>query len=195
MIIVYGGSFNPPTYAHYEIAKYLLEKYKPYELIFVPVGDHYQKDELESFSHRFEMLEIITEKLGQGKVSDIESGDFRGTIATLDYFQEKYPIHPIYFVLGADNLQTLDQWVEVERLLQDYYFLVLNRHQFDVRKYLTEHPLLNQFQHKFVIESKLPELPYSSTQYRQGDDGMVLEEINDYIKFHRLYQRGDRNEE
>ena len=39
----FGGSFNPVTKAHVELAKEITNKYKLDKVIFVPVGDKYNK--------------------------------------------------------------------------------------------------------------------------------------------------------
>ena len=41
MIIVYGGTFNPPTVAHQLIANKVIENFKPKKFILLPVGENY----------------------------------------------------------------------------------------------------------------------------------------------------------
>ena len=42
-IVVYGGAFNPPTLAHYKLAISVLKSIGADKLIFMPVGDNYNK--------------------------------------------------------------------------------------------------------------------------------------------------------
>lgn len=42
----FGGCFNPPTIAHINLAKKVLEKCNLDKLIFVPIGDFYSKKDL-----------------------------------------------------------------------------------------------------------------------------------------------------
>ena len=42
----FGGSFNPPTYAHINIAKASIEKLGLDKFFFVPVGNLYNKPDL-----------------------------------------------------------------------------------------------------------------------------------------------------
>jgi nicotinate-nucleotide adenylyltransferase len=44
----YGGAFNPPTIAHIKMAKKALNELNLDKIIFMPVGDLYQKSNLES---------------------------------------------------------------------------------------------------------------------------------------------------
>jgi nicotinate-nucleotide adenylyltransferase len=190
MIILYGGSFNPPTLAHYEISKYLIEKYNPQEFIFIPVGNVYDKNALVDFKHRYQMLKIIANKLPKTIVSDYESQkEYQGTIATLDYFQDQYPTESLYYVIGADNLLTIKTWIDYERLISLYKFIVFNRDNINSAHFIkTQIP--KNYQSAFIQENTFPNLAISSSLYRnEKKANIVLKEINDYIYKHHLYMR------
>ena len=58
MIIVYGGTFNPPTVAHQLIAIKLLKTLNQ-EIHLLPVGENYPwKSFYVPFKQRFEMLKL-----------------------------------------------------------------------------------------------------------------------------------------
>ena len=48
LIAIYGGSFNPPTVAHENIARDILELPEIEKIIYLPVGDSYKKKSLIS---------------------------------------------------------------------------------------------------------------------------------------------------
>ena len=52
----FGGCFNPPTIAHYELALKAIDIANLDKLYFEPMGDYYKKEELISSEYRFEML-------------------------------------------------------------------------------------------------------------------------------------------
>ena len=54
----FGGCFNPVTNAHIKLASQVVEKYSLDKLVFVPMGDKYQKPNLASEQTRYEMLKI-----------------------------------------------------------------------------------------------------------------------------------------
>lgn len=195
MIIVYGGSFNPPTLAHYEITKYLINKYKPNKFIFVPVGNKYKKNDLISFHHRYEMLKIIIEEFDNCIISDYENKwDFKGTFDLLNHFRKIYN-EEIYFVLGADNLLTIDKWIDFHKLIQLNHFIVFNRNNYDVIKYLNEHIIISKYKDHFIIEDSFKKKNISSSFYRNNNnDKQVLDKVNDYIYINKLYHRGVKNE-
>lgn len=195
MIIVYGGSFNPPTIAHFQIITHLMNKYAPDRLILVPVGDRYPKENLVPFSHRKAMLELITQEIKQVIISDIENQSaFKGTIELLEAVNEKYN-DLVFFVLGADNILHFDQWIRFDELIKKYRFIVFPRNGQEVHKFITEHPILSKFADHFYIEEDFQSIPVSSSQYRElEDDSVVLPEVNEYIYRHQLYSRGVNNE-
>lgn len=58
----FGGCFNPPTNAHINLAKKVLKECKLDKVIFVPVGNFYDKKELVSGEHRYNMLKIACKR-------------------------------------------------------------------------------------------------------------------------------------
>lgn len=191
MVIVYGGSFNPPTIAHIHIAKYLIQKYQPKPFIFVPVGDRYHKKDLAPFNHRKAMLEIATQGLNDVAISDFENTSvFKGTIELLETIQEIYP-DDVYFVLGADNLMDIETWIRFEELVKKFKFIVFPRDGIDVNQKIQSHPVLRKHSSHFFIEKDFIPHPISASLYRkEGKDEVVLKEVNDYIYRHQLYERG-----
>ena len=76
MDIVFGGSFNPPTVAHFRIAKKVMSAYPSAAFYFLPTGQAYWKEGLIEDRHRLSMLELLCRRLGpRAAVSDIEIKD------------------------------------------------------------------------------------------------------------------------
>ena len=182
MIIIFGGAFNPPTLAHYEIAEKLISKFNPNIFYFLPVGNRYNNKKMLDFNYRRDMVNIMANKLG-AKVSEMENEEsYRGTYYALLDFKKIDP--DVYFVMGADNLDYLDKWINAEELIKTNKFIVLSREGFDVYKLVnekySEHK--NNF-HIVEIDNKL-----SSTLFRVGlDKNILLSEVYEYIKKNNLY--------
>lgn len=86
IIAVFGGAFNPPTVAHINFAKQILNKIDRVEkVIFVPVSTKYHKSGLASDADRFNMLKCICDSEECLEVSSIELDSTRQlyTIETL----------------------------------------------------------------------------------------------------------------
>ena len=144
--VLFGGSFNPPTIAHYEIIKYLSLNYD--EVLILPNGDNYSfaGKVLDSFKHRVKMLEIITKEFNNVKILELENqNDFKGTYHTLRLLN-----HPT-FVLGSDCIDKLHLWKHFDELLRENNFIVFNRGNDDVRSLLNNNEYLNKSLEKFEI--------------------------------------------
>jgi len=190
MNVIFGGAFNPPTIAHYEIAKHVLNLPFVTELTFIPVGDHYKKPDLISACHRFEMLEITAKFLPKASVSKIEMEAERElkTIETLERLQAAYPDEQFAFLMGADNLSDLTTWHNYEKLVKNFKILVLDRGELDVRSLVNAH--FGFARDNFIIIDDFEKMAISSTAYRTdvSKNELLLPEVEAYIKKHRLYQ-------
>lgn len=98
-IVVMGGSFNPPTIAHYKLMKDAMQVVKADLGYFVPVSDAYLKRKMRynksanvlSPKVRIDMLQCMCAD-GTMKVSDIEMGTIKArSLETLMAIQEEYP--------------------------------------------------------------------------------------------------------
>ena len=73
IIVVFGGSFNPPLNSHFSLAEQIVSEYENVEkIIFVPVNQKYQKKGLLENKYRYEMLKCVCDKNDKFEVSDIE---------------------------------------------------------------------------------------------------------------------------
>lgn len=189
MNIIYGGSFNPPTIAHYEIAKYILNEFPNSTLYFLPTNNSYAKNDLRDFNFRLKMLELVCDKLGsRAKVSNFEGklDKYYGTYYTLSHFENPY------FVMGADNLVTISSWINYPKLIEDYKFIILPRNNIDIYSIFQSDDNLMKNRNNFIILNKFKELDLSSSTYRKTKDGsLLLEEVDEFIKKNNLYKETD----
>ena len=147
MILIYGGTFNPPTVAHYEIISLLKEKFNPDKFYILPVGPHYNKPGVANFSDRYQMCMIMADKLGI-EVSDLENETtYRGTYYALKYFEQFDK--DVYFVMGADNFDYLDAWINAENLVKEFKFIILSRGGFDINK--ISESKFKEYQDHFIL--------------------------------------------
>ena len=110
IIAVFGGAFNPPTVAHIELAKQILNGIENVEkVIFVPVSTKYNKKELASDEDRYQMLKAICDKEKGLEVSRIELDSDRQlyTIETLEKMKEANSNNDICFVIRNRQLKGL----------------------------------------------------------------------------------------
>lgn len=187
MIILYGGSFNPPTLAHYEILKLLNKKYMPAHIILMPVGSRYPKPELAEANYRLAMLKLMSKHFDNVIVSDFEiTKPFIGTIRALEYLEETYK-EPVALAIGADNLISLPTWIEADNLIKKYQLIVFNRTHIlsceKVKEFEKDHHVeLDVISYDYDISAS--KIRKNIKKYRKH----LLPEVYQFIKENHLYK-------
>ncbi|MDE5977475.1 MAG: nicotinate (nicotinamide) nucleotide adenylyltransferase [Turicibacter sp.] len=193
MIVIFGGSFNPPTIAHYQIAKHILTQLDCDKFFFLPVHDEYPKKGLISSQHRLAMLELVCQKLSKTFVSsvEVESNKVLTTFETLTILKAQFPNQELAFVIGADNLVDLPNWVQFEELIRNYKLIVFRREDISVDDIINKK--FQAFKDQFIVLDSLEQMDISSTQYRENLErvDLVLPSIDQYVKQYQLYGRGE----
>ena len=185
MVIVFGGSFNPPTRAHLEIIKKLLNTFEDSTVLVLPVGNDYKKSELIDFKHRFEMLKRLTKNIDRVIISDLEAHKtYNGTLGSLSELSKSY--NDLYFVTGADNLNTFDTWISYEKLLKSYPFIIMTRKS-GLTQEDAEH-MFAPYEHNFTY---IPfEMDIQSSDIRKmvkKHQKDLTDEVFQYIQENHLY--------
>lgn len=190
MIAVFGGAFNPPTLAHYEVARHVLGAKEVEHLFFIPVGDHYKKAGLVPAPHRVKMLEILTQDLPGASISkiEIEAGRALKSIETLKRLSLEYPDSELAFVMGADNLYDLINWHDYKRLVCEFKMIIINRGTLDVPAFIKDH--FEFAVDHFMIVDSFSKINISSSAYRTDPTrtNFLLPEVAHYIRENKLYQ-------
>jgi len=191
MIVVFGGAFNPPTIAHKEMARQIIETLRCSKFLFLPVGDLYKKPGLAASFHRVQMLDLVCQELPRAEVSDLEAKQktVLRTFETLELLQELYPEEEIAFVMGADNLMDLPNWYNYEQLLQKFRHIVFKREDLDIAQIINLR--FFDYRDRFILLEAKAAMNVSSTLYResQGNESLVPLSVSRYIKRHHLYGR------
>lgn len=193
----FGGCFNPVTNAHINLANLVVEKYHLDKLIFVPMGDKYQKRDLVGEQHRYEMLKIATNNQEKLEVSDIEL-NLPYSLTMLEAFkriEEQYKQVKPYFIIGADNLMKLIGLPDFETLVKNYEYIVIERQGIQVKEQIASNPILKRFKTHFNILEDNPYEQISSTEARKRIKGekqtnleeMLFKGVYKYIKEKGLY--------
>lgn len=193
---VFCGSFNPPLNSHCILAQQVLNEFREVEkVLFVPVSDQYNKKELISQEHRYNMLKLICNENEKFEVSDIELSSQRQayTIETLKILQKMYSEKQIILLIGSDNLAQLHTWHKVEELLKNFKILVLSRAEDEINQIIESNKLLKENKNSFIILENELRTNLSSNFVRQQIKNrksikyLLPEEVLKYIKMNNLY--------
>ncbi len=189
MKVIFGGAFNPVTNAHIKVYEFLKDKLDFTEFIFLPVSSAYTKSELVSNHHRKNMLELAIEDFDDIRVSDLEINDtdFLGTYQSLIRFSDREDCE-VGFVIGADNLEHMHTWINIEGILSEFKIIVIGRDHLDIRELISNNKVLKKYQNSFIIFDEF-QMEISSTKFRQTmDQSTVPKKVYHYIMENELYK-------
>ncbi|NPA87955.1 MAG: nicotinate (nicotinamide) nucleotide adenylyltransferase [Epsilonproteobacteria bacterium] len=166
---IFGGSFDPVHLGHIEIVKKALENLDIDKVIIVP---NYLNPLKKSFSAppelRLKWLKEVFSDFEKVEVSDYEISKNRPvySIETVKHFK------PTYFIIGSDNLKTLDKWKNIQELKNMVEFVVATRGELDEN-------LLKKHNIKKIINI---DVPISSTEIRNCNFKFLPKKIEKEIK-------------
>jgi len=186
MLIVFGGSFNPPTIAHLKIVKKLLSTYHGSQILLLPVGNDYSKPELIDIKYRIDMLNLLIANIHDVEVSDLEANrSYQGTLASLRELQKKDA--DVRFVIGLDNLLKVKRWIKYKELLADFPFIVMNRNGL-----ITQEEAQDSFKdidHDFSFIDFDEDISSTDVRlYPEKRNELLTKEIQAYILKNHLYE-------
>jgi nicotinate-nucleotide adenylyltransferase len=129
-VAIFGGSFDPVHKSHTKIAKLAIRLFNLEKLIFVIAYTPPHKTQQHAkTSDRICMLKLATKGLKKSEISlyEVERRKVVYSYQTLDHFQELYPSKEINMLIGADSLQDLQNWKNVEYITRRYKIIVAKR--------------------------------------------------------------------
>ena len=127
---IYGGTFDPIHHGHLILAREAREKLELDQIIFVPAAASPLKEPPHaSAALRLEMLQVAI-KGQEGFVVDdceVQRPAPSYSFDTALQFREREPKAQLFWLIGADNVSSLNKWHRVEELKQLVQFAVLDR--------------------------------------------------------------------
>ena len=129
-IAIFGGSFDPPHKGHIAIVREALRTLPIDMLIVMPTFLNPFKERFAASPHlRYRWLRKIFLFWPRVVVNDFEIWRGRQTYAIEDveYIKRRYAPTKIYYIIGSDNLASLDRWKNYRRLKNEVEFVVATR--------------------------------------------------------------------
>ncbi|MDQ3663472.1 MAG: nicotinate-nucleotide adenylyltransferase [Actinomycetota bacterium] len=187
-----GGTFDPVHHGHLVAASEVQSWFALDEVVFVPTGQPWQKDDrrVAPAEHRYLMTVIATASNPRFSVSrvDIDRAGPTYTIDTLRDLHLTAPDDELYFITGADALAQILTWRDVDEIFELAHFVGCTRpgHQLD------ESALQGLPEDRLAVV-EIPALAISSTECRtrvaKGEPVwyLVPDGVVQYIAKHGLY--------
>jgi len=199
-IVVFGGTFDPVHIGHIEVAQAAAGKIGAKKVVLVPArrSPHKQYRPIASDKDRIAMLKlsVIDKNLFQISPIELNRAEPSYTIDTIRHFKQQFGDDcELYWLIGADMLESLPKWHKIDELLNECNICVMNRGGF-------EKPDFNGLASGLSIENieklrkdiiETPMINISSTEIRQqliaGRDvsKLTCPAVLNYIQKHNLY--------
>jgi nicotinate-nucleotide adenylyltransferase len=131
-IALLGLSANPPTKGHIQLAQFVLNTSGEFDEVWLmPMYTHVYNKDMVSDEHRLKMCEIAAKVDGRIKVFDYEiknklSGETYNLFKRLK--QEEFNnTYNFSMIIGLDNANTFDKWVNFQELERMVRFVIVPR--------------------------------------------------------------------
>ena len=134
-IAIFGGSFDPIHIAHKKIVETALKELDIDKLIIVPTYlNPFKKDFLFEPKERFKLLQKVFKDEKRVEICDFEINQKKlsYTYETIRYIKASINPSKIYFIIGEDNLKSLNRWHNIDELKENLEFVVASRDGYDL---------------------------------------------------------------
>jgi nicotinate-nucleotide adenylyltransferase len=187
---VMGGTFDPIHHGHLVAASEVADRFELDEVIFVPTGHPYHKSGVSKAEHRYLMSVIATAANPQFTVSrvDIDRPGPTYTKDTLTDLRAAEPDAEWFFITGADALEAIAGWKDVDQVFAMAHFIGVTRPGFQLSD--------SALPAGAATLVEIPAMAISSTDCRRRVASgqpvwyLVPDGVVQYIGKHRLYQDG-----
>ena len=183
-LLIYGGTFDPPHFAHTQLSKKAMDYLSCNKVVFVIAATSPFKNTSNQSEekHRLEMLRLALASEPWAEISTLEldRGGTSYTIDTLETLQSQYGDDVTFTLLiGQDQSEKFDQWHRADEIEAIANVAVLAREGSTSDRFET---------------CPMRKMPLSSTQIRKNvNEGIeisdsVCPEVVAYITTHGLYK-------
>ena len=186
---ILGGTFDPPHLGHIALAENAIKELSLDNLLFIPsrIPPHKPQTKISPGDDRYAMLKLAIEGYPDLDITDMELKRVGKsyTYDTILELNKTYPDDEMFFIIGADNIQDMENWYKPDELISLINFIAANRPGFEPS---------GRFKDKIKL-FKMEPYNISSTEIREkianGEDvsNHLHPAVNDYIIKNQLYKK------
>ncbi|WNS74370.1 nicotinate-nucleotide adenylyltransferase [Bacillus sp. DTU_2020_1000418_1_SI_GHA_SEK_038] len=182
---ILGGTFDPPHLGHLIIANEVLNTFELDEIWFMPNQEppHKTKTNAIKTGDRENLLKLAISGHPNFKIERLELERLGPsyTYETMKVLTEKHPDKQFYFIIGADMVEYLPKWRNIDELVKIVQFIGVNRPSYSNK---SNYP---------ILYAEVPDIEISSSQIRtrllenKTIRYLVPDSVMNYIKENQLY--------
>ncbi|MDQ0269528.1 nicotinate-nucleotide adenylyltransferase [Cytobacillus purgationiresistens] len=183
---ILGGTFDPPHIGHLMIANEVLNGQALDEVWFMPNQEppHKVKSNAIKNEDRLELLKLAISSHPRFKIEQIEL-ERQGpsyTADTMSILKDRHREIEFFFIIGADMVEYLPKWHQIDQLLSMVRFIGVKRPEFHLH---SDYP---------IMYMDVPEIGVSSSMIRNRiKEGktiryLVPEQVREYMEENHLYE-------
>lgn len=197
---IMGGTFDPIHIGHLLLGEFAYEDFGLDEIWFLPNGNPPHKETADtgtSLEHRIEMIRKAIEGVPHFRLNlhEANTEEHSYTYRTMQEFNQMFPEHEFYFILGADSLFSIEQWKYFREIFPTCTILAAMRDDKDGREMQRQILYLTEKYGTRIRLLQAPLLEISSTVIRDrasrdlGVRYMVPDSVAEYIRTNHLYKK------
>lgn len=169
---IFGGTFDPIHIGHIHIAYEALYNLQLDKILFMPAGNppHKINKTITDAEIRYDLVKKAIEHEPHFEISDYEINKKGNSYSyeTVELFSKLECNTEWYFLIGVDSLMDLDNWKNVDRILNSCKLVVYNRAGFTMEKILKQKNYIEERFNKKIIFLNMPIIDISSTNIRNN---------------------------
>lgn len=192
-----GGTFDPIHYGHLVAASEVADLFDLDQVVFVPSGQPWQKDrDVSAAEDRYLMTVIATASNPRFSVSRVDI-DRAGPTYTKDTLRDLRALNPdsqLFFITGADALESILSWQGWEELFDLARFVGVSRPGYELNHdHITG--VLGELADDALTLVEIPALAISSTDCRRRAEEhrplwyLMPDGVVQYVSKRRLYSK------
>lgn len=196
---IMGGTFDPIHIGHLLLGEFAYEDFGLDEIWFLPNGNPPHKeteDTSPALEDRIEMIRRAINGVPHFRIHlhEAYTTEHSYTYKTMREFNQMYPEHDFYFILGADSLFSIEKWIYFKEIFPTCTILAAMRDDNDVTRMQEQIRYLTETYDARIELLQAPLLEISSTAIRSraarglGVRYMVPDSVAVYIRDHQLYK-------
>lgn len=117
---ILGGAFDPVHIGHLALAEWAFDALSLDEIWFIPTGTSHIKSHVLPAAERLHMTELAVMGNMSFRCLDIEAQRSGCTYSyeTMEQLKGMYPEDDLYFIMGADCLFNIENWMNPDRIFR-----------------------------------------------------------------------------